>query len=179
MTETSATAPRILVFTGDGKGKTTAVMGMALRAAGHGLRVRVLQFVKRPPGSGEAASLQALPTVCISQCGRGFIPPPDSPRFAEHRQAACEGLAAVTEEIAAGSWDVVVLDELCVAVAQGLVPEADVLALLEVLPAGIVLAMSGRGATPALIAAADTVTELKCIKHAMDAGRPAQRGVEM
>lgn len=179
MKSTTTQSPRILVFTGDGKGKTTAVMGLALRAAGHGLRVRVVQFVKRPPGSGETAALQELPTVMIDQCGLGFVPRPEKEAFADHRDAAMAGLAGVVAEIAIGAWDMVVLDEICVAVAKELVPESEVLALLAELPDGITVALTGRGATPALIAAADTVTEMTCVKHAMDAGRSAQRGVEL
>lgn len=178
MTDGPLTAARILVFTGPGKGKTTAAMGMALRAAGHGLRVRIMQFVKSDPTTGEIAAFRRFDNVSIDQCGLGFVPKPTHPRFAAHREAAGAGLATVANEIRAGRWDVVVLDELCVAVAEGLVPEADLLGLLAALPAGMVVALSGRGATAALIEVADTVTEMCCIKHGFDVGWSAQRGVE-
>ncbi len=169
---------RILIFTGDGKGKTTAAMGMALRAAGHGMRVRIIQFVKNDPSTGELAAFGRFDNVAFSQTGMGFIPKPDHPRFPEHVSAAETALAQANKAIHSGDWDVVVLDEICVAVALQLLSEEAVLEVMAGVPVGRILALTGRGATPKLIEAADTVTEMRCIKHAMEAGRPAQCGVE-
>ena len=171
--------PRILLFTGDGKGKTTAALGMALRAAGHGMRALVIQFVKKDAATGEIPASRLLDNVDIVQTGRGFVPPPESPRFAEHREAAQQGLARATEAILSGQYDLIVLDEICVAVACGLIEEDDLLKLLEQLPDGLRLVLTGRNATPGMIEAADTVSEIRCIKHALDAGRAAQKGVEL
>jgi cob(I)alamin adenosyltransferase len=169
---------RILVFTGDGKGKTTAALGLALRAAGHGMRVLVLQFVKAGQQTGELLAAQQVDGLEIVQRGCGFVPPASSPRFAQHRSAAETVLREADAVLLAGNHDVVVLDELCVAVAKGLVSEQDALAVVGHARPGTVLVLTGRGATPGLIAAADTVTEMCLRKHGLKSGIPAQRGVE-
>ncbi len=171
--------PRILLFTGDGKGKTTAALGMALRAAGHGMEVLVLQFVKQDGNTGEIAASERLDTVEIVQTGLGFVPAVDAPKFAEHRAAAQAGLAKAREAIVSGDYALVVLDEICVAVARELVEERDVLELLGAAPPEMCVVMTGRGATGAMIEAADTVTEMQCVKHAMETGRRAENGVEL
>ena len=105
--------PRVLVFTGDGKGKTTAALGMVLRAAGHGMRVMILQFLKQDSSTGEIAAISTLETVDILQVGRGFVPPPNDPRHPEHAAASWEGLAHAHHAITSGQYDMVVLDEVC------------------------------------------------------------------
>jgi len=169
---------RVLVFTGDGKGKTTAALGLAFRAAGHGMRVLVLQFVKGGQKTGELAAAQQVAGLEIVQRGCGFIPPASSPRFAEHQGAAESVLRDADAALLSGNYDVVVLDELCVAVGKGLVTEEAALAVVGHARPGTVLVLTGRGATPGLIAAADTVTEMCLRKHGMKSGHPAQRGVE-
>ena len=173
-----AKKPRILVITGDGKGKTTAAMGMALRAAGHNMRVFILQFAKNDDSTGELAAFKRFDNVRFEQCGCGFIPNSQSPRYTEHKQAAQAGLTIAQQEIASGNWDVIVLDEICVALAHGLIDEQTVFEMLSGAPSSLVLCLTGRGATPALIAAADTVSDITCMKHAMDSGLTAQTGVE-
>jgi cob(I)alamin adenosyltransferase len=170
---------RVLLFTGDGKGKTTAALGLALRAAGHGLRVQILQFIKNDPATGEIPALQRFPNVKLSQCGRGFVPPPGHPAFPEHCRAAETGLATAEQALTADSCDVLVLDEILGAVARKLLPEARVAELVRRAPANLVIVLTGRGATPGLIALADTVTEMRAVKHAYTQGRPAQKGVEL
>ncbi len=170
--------PRILLFTGDGKGKTTAALGMALRAAGHGMRVLVLQFVKQDAETGEIPAAKSIQNIDIVQTGRGFIPPSNSPRFAEHRKAAQAGLAHAKEAVLSGKYTLIVLDEICVAVTRGLIAEEDVLELFGRLTDGTLLVLTGRGATPGMIDVADTVSEIRCIKHGLQTGRPAQKGVE-
>lgn len=170
---------RVLLFTGDGKGKTTAALGMALRAAGHGMRVMILQFLKQDSSTGEIAALAALPTVDLLQVGRGFVPPPNDPRRAEHAAAARDGLARARNATTSDQYDMVVLDEICGAVATGLLNEKHVLDLIASAAPGLCLVLTGRGATEGVIAAADTVTEMRCIKHALQDGMAAQKGVEL
>lgn len=171
--------PRILIFTGNGKGKTTAAMGMVLRASSHGMRVKVVQFLKSDTGSGEVPALQNLPGVEFVRRGLGFVPKShDDPQFAEHRRVAAEGLELAREATLSGNYDVIVMDEICGAIAAGLLKEADVIALLKQAPAGLRLALTGRHATAALVELADTVTEMRCVKHALQQGRTAQKGVE-
>jgi cob(I)alamin adenosyltransferase len=169
---------RILIFTGDGKGKTTAALGMAVRAHGHGIPVAVIQFVKSDVQTGEFAVLSKLPGVEIFVTGRGFVPPETDPRFAEHRQAAEEGLRIASEAACSGRYGLVILDEGCYAVARNLITEEFVLRLLREKAPGVVIVLTGRGATEGLIAAADTVSDIRCIKHGFDIGLKATKGVE-
>jgi cob(I)alamin adenosyltransferase len=170
--------PRVLIFTGDGKGKTTTALGMVLRAIGHGMKVKIIQFVKADASTGEIAALNMLPGVEIVQTGLGFVPPDSSPKIEDHRQAALAGLKIAQEAIASGAYSLVVLDEICFAIARHLVAEEDVVELVGKALAHTTLVMTGRGATPALIELADTVTEMTPIKHGMQSGWPAQEGVE-
>jgi cob(I)alamin adenosyltransferase len=169
---------RVLLFTGDGKGKTTAALGMALRACGHGMPVFMLQFVKADGSTGEIAAARKLPDFEIIQTGLGFLPEPTSPDFARHRDAAERGLHMAAEAIASRKWRLVILDEACFAVARGLLKEEDVCQLLRDAPPDCLMVLTGRGATPGLIALADTVTEMKLVKHAYETGIKAQEGVE-
>ena len=170
---------RKLIFTGPGKGKTTAALGMALRASGHGKKVRILQFVKADKETGEYRALSGFPDITISLCGKGFVPSPEHPEYATHKKAAEKGLEEAEILLASKAFDLVILDELCVAVMRGLVSEADAIGLMKKAAPGTVLVLTGRGATEALMDEADTVTEMGCIKHGMQDGIPAQIGVEM
>jgi cob(I)alamin adenosyltransferase len=169
---------RTLLFTGDGKGKTTAALGMVLRAAGHGQRALVVQFVKSDATTGELAACKNLPGVRIVQIGRGFVPPESSPAFAAHREAAAQALEFAAQAIASADWDLIVLDEICTAVAAKLITEESVLELLDRRTHPVCVVLTGRGATPRLIERADTVTEMKCVKHGLKRGIRAQAGVE-
>jgi cob(I)alamin adenosyltransferase len=171
-------AGRILIFTGDGKGKTTAALGMVLRAHGHGIPVAVIQFVKFDTKTGEFAALKGMAGVEIVVTGLGFVPRPTDPRFADHRLAAEEGLRLAGEAAFSGRYGLVVLDEVCTAVALNLLTEDVVLAVLRGAASGCTVVLTGRGATEGLIKAADTVSEVRCIKHGFDSGRKAQKGVE-
>jgi cob(I)alamin adenosyltransferase len=170
---------RLLIFTGDGKGKTTAALGMVLRAAGHGQAVKMIQFIKADSKTGELAACQRLPGVEIVQMGRGFIPPPTSAKFAVHRDAAVKALEAAAEAVASDKYDLIVLDEICVAIAKNLIAEEKVLEMIERAPEKLCLVLTGRDASQRLIEQADTVSEVKCIKHALNAGVWAQTGVEL
>ncbi|MDO9585979.1 MAG: cob(I)yrinic acid a,c-diamide adenosyltransferase [Syntrophales bacterium] len=169
---------RILIFTGNGKGKTTAALGMALRASGHGMRVRIIQFIKNDDTTGEVNAIHNLPGVELVQTGCGFIPPSTSPAFAKHIKAAERGLKLAAAAVASGDYEMVVLDEICAAAAYGLLVESDVTDIMQAAARRICLVMTGRAATAGMIELADTVTEMNCLKHAFEAGLPAQRGVE-
>jgi cob(I)alamin adenosyltransferase len=169
---------RILIATGDGKGKTTSALGMVLRAYGHGIPAAVIQFVKSDRETGEFAALQKMGGVEIVVTGRGFVPRPADPRFAEHKKAAEEGLRIAAEAARSGRYGLVVLDEVCTAVALTLLAEEAVLAAVRGAAPGCTLVLTGRGATAGLIEAADTVSEIRSVKHGFDHGRKAQKGVE-
>lgn len=169
---------RILLFTGDGKGKTTAALGMALRAAGHGMRAVIVQFVKNDPRTGEIEAFRRLPGVTVIQAGRGFIPKEESEDYQLHKSAARAGLAQAEAALASGRADLLVLDEIAVAVSRGLIDEGSVIDLVSAAGPGITIVMTGRSASPALMDAADTVTEMRACKHGYESGIAAQKGVE-
>lgn len=168
---------RILIFTGDGKGKTTAAFGMVLRATGHGMKTLILQFIKSNP-SGELTALRTLQGVEIIQTGRGFVPSPMDPTFAEHGRAAHDGLEKAAEALRSKRYDLIILDEICTAMDKGLITEDQILNLIEESGEISCLVLTGRGATNNLIAKADTVTEMRSLKHGWREGIPAQKGVE-
>lgn len=169
---------RLLVFTGDGKGKTTAALGMALRAAGHGEAVLIIQFIKSDAKTGELVSLGRLPGVEIMQLGRGFIPSPDAPELSLHRQAAMNALATARSALEAGRHRLIVLDEGCIALRAGLVPVESLLDALAATTPGVCVVLTGRGAPGEVLALADTVTEMRCVKHGYQQGITAQQCVE-
>lgn len=170
-------AKNILIFTGNGKGKSTAAFGMAIRAAGHDHKVLILQFMKSDDQTGEVASLRKL-GIDIRQTGLGFVPKPDHPKYPAHRDAAQKGFALAVEELQNGSCDLVVLDEICGAISCGLVDEEQVLCLLAAARDDANIVLTGRNATPTLIEVADTVSEMVPHKHALEQGIPARKGVE-
>ena len=168
---------RILIFTGDGKGKTTAALGMALRASGHRMKTLILQFIKSNK-SGELTALKNLHGVEIIQTGRGFVPSPMDPAFPEHRQAAYHGLEMAAEALRSRRYDLMILDEICTAMDRGLITEDQIINLIEESGEIACLVLTGRGATNRLIAKADTVTEMRSLKHGLSEGIAAQKGVE-
>jgi len=169
---------RVLLFTGEGKGKTTAALGMVLRACGHGLRSIVIQFIKSDSSTGEIRALRSLPGARIEQVGLGFVPQPDAPEFPAHCAAAQKGLALAAGAIESGDYSLVVLDEICTAVSYGLVQEQAVCEAVERAGPDCCVVLTGRGATHRLLALADTVTQMQCVKHGLDTGHKAQEGVE-
>lgn len=170
---------RILLFTGDGKGKTTAAVGMALRAWGHGIKVLVVQFVKNFQETGEFKAVKKLEGIEIVQMGLGF-PPKDreNPEFIKHIEKSVAALEFVSETLEKGIYGLVVLDEICFAVSAGLLKEIDVINAVGFMKPGNILVMTGRGAPGGLVEIADTVTEMKVIKHGYYDGINAQPGVE-
>jgi cob(I)alamin adenosyltransferase len=170
---------RIVLLTGDGKGKTTAALGMVLRAVGHGKRVCVVQFIKRRSDTGESRALALLPGVEQHLCGEGFVRPEAGAAFATHAEAAREGLRLAAAKLGDPSYGMVVLDEVCGAVACGLLDSAAVLGAIRGAAPGTTVVLTGRDACPELIGLADTVSRIECVKHGYDAGWPAQEGVEL
>lgn len=173
----------VIVHTGDGKGKTTAALGLAMRAWGAGLRVHILQFIKGGQATGELKAIAALAAadgrIAIERCGQGFTQRGCSEaELAGHRDAAAAGLARARELLAAGETDLLILDELNYAVKFGLVTVADVLALLDQRPADVHVVLTGRDAAPEIVARADLVTEMHLVKHPYTQGIAAQSGIE-
>ena len=164
----------IIVHTGDGKGKTTAALGLAMRANGAGLKVLILQFIKGSRRSGELNSLDAL-KIEIRQLGLGFITPEN---FSEQKKSARAAIEMAQKEILSGAWDLIILDEINYAVKFGLLDATELLELIKIRPPQLHLVFTGRDAPPELIDAADLVTEMKLIKHPFQQGIAAQAGIE-
>ncbi len=166
----------VQVYTGDGKGKTTAALGLAIRAAGAGMRVYIGQLVKNAEYSELVILRRLADCITVEQFGRGCFlltePTPEDVAAAKH------GLAAISLAMQSGRYDLVVADEANVAVALHLLDEADLLALIDRRPAGVELVLTGRGAPPGVIARADLVTEMRSHKHYYDQGIQARQGIE-
>jgi cob(I)alamin adenosyltransferase len=169
----------IIVNTGPGKGKTTAAMGTALRAVGQGMRVLMLQFLKGSWHYGELDAVQAFGDKFImKQMGRGFVkvgaekPDPEDVRMVEEAWAEAE------KAILSGEWDLVVLDEINYAISYGMLDPAKVVESLKKKPEMVHVILTGRSAHPSIIELADTVTEMRQVKHAYEKGVMAQRGIE-
>ena len=167
----------VQVYTGGGKGKTTAAFGLALRAAGHGLKVVIVQFMKTAR-YGEHKALQYLaPYVLVKAFGRpgfihrGGVQPED---FEQAHQA----LSFAREIMLKGEADVLILDEINNALYFGLLEEQEVLNFLKERPPQVEVVLTGRHAPPSIIEAADLVTEMRPIKHPYEKGIPARQGIE-
>ncbi len=165
------------VYTGDGKGKTTAALGLALRALGHGLKVYLIQFMKGDPEYGELRAGRRLDGLTIRQFGRTDFVDRDHPAE-EDLALARQGLEHAREIMAAGRCDLMILDEINVALDFGLVPVKSVLELIESKPHDMELILTGRSAPRPIIQAADLVTEMREIKHYYQQGRTARDGIE-
>jgi len=167
------------VYTGDGKGKTTAALGLALRASGAGLRVYIGQFIKRGETS-EILALRKLPGVTVEQYGSGLglllrrnVEPTDL-------ECAREGLRRLEDALAGGEYDLVVADEIHCAMMCGLLAEEDLLRVIDLRPEGTELVFTGRGATQAILEKADLITEMRLVRHYYaDKRLPARKGIEM
>lgn len=174
----------ILVNTGDGKGKTTASMGLALRASGHGMKVLFVQFIKGGWKTGEGVRLPELPGVEHHVAGKGFTIPKYRRRpWPEHLQAVADAWALVQARVEEEQFDVVILDEINNVLSNERLSEAlpleELIEFLERKPEMMHVVLTGRRAPQELIDVADTVTEMKLVKHVYkDKGIPAQRGIE-
>ena len=164
------------VYTGTGKGKTTCALGLLLRACGAGFRIFVAQFLKSRDYSELTALRRFDDLVTIRQYGTGtFVK--GNPTDAD-RQAASAGFAETRKALMSGNYNLVILDEANVAVRYGLIPVDDLLGLIHDRPAGVELVITGRGADPRIIEAADLVTEMTEIKHYFKSGVRARVGIE-
>jgi cob(I)alamin adenosyltransferase len=166
----------IHLYTGDGKGKTTAALGLALRAAGAGWRVFIGQFVKGMPYSEIELIRQRIPEISIQQYGRGcFIY--DHPT-AEDMEAARAGLSDIGAKIAGGAYQLVVLDEVCIALHYSLFRLDELVKVLNGRPPEVEIVLTGRKAPPELVNIADLVTDMREIKHYYARGVKARKGIE-
>ena len=169
----------VVVLTGDGKGKTTAALGMGLRACGHGMRVAFLQFIKSSRTYGEDAAVDKVPGFELEVLGAGYVGiKGDDKTRQEHAAAAMAALDVARDRALSGRYDMVVLDEINVALSLGLIPLDEVLAFIDARPKEVHVVLTGRGAPEELIERADLVTEMKAVKHPFFEGRPAQEGIE-
>ncbi|MFA4964418.1 MAG: cob(I)yrinic acid a,c-diamide adenosyltransferase [Thermoleophilia bacterium] len=166
----------VQVYTGEGKGKTTAAFGLALRASGHGKRVYIGQFMKGR-ASGEVAAVSGNRLIHVEQYGEATCGPPwHAPDG--HASGPQSGLSRAREALCSGEYDVVVLDEIDVAIWYGLLTQRECLALVDERPGHIDLVLTGRWAPPALIERADLVTEMREVKHYYRQGARARAGIE-
>ena len=164
------------VYTGDGKGKSSAAFGLALRAAGHELEVYIGQFMKGRQ-SGEVLALSTLPNVTVEQFGSPHFVDPDN-ITSDDRARAAEGIDRVRQILREGRHALVILDEVNVALSMGLLSMAELGELLDLKGKQVELVCTGRYAPEGLLSLADLVTEMRPLKHYMDAGVPARLGIE-
>ena len=174
----------IFVFTGEGKGKTTAALGQAVRAVGRGKNVLMIQFIKGPWQSGEdfvemKRKTDGTGKFELRKMGLGFVGilGDQLPR-AEHKRAARKALREFKRELALNKWHLIILDEINVAVALNLIKTADVLTAIARVPEERLLILTGRDASAELIQKADLVTEMKEIRHPFTEGNLAKIGIE-
>ncbi len=168
----------VIVHTGSGKGKTTAALGLALRAVGQGLRVAMVQFIKGSWKYGELKAPEFLPGFEIHPMGRGFIDLGNSEPNPEDVALARETFRVAREKVLSGEYGMVILDEVNYAVGYGLIAVEEVLGLIREKPEAVHLVLTGRGARPEVVEAADLVTEMREVKHPFQKGIKAQKGVE-
>jgi cob(I)alamin adenosyltransferase len=169
----------IQVYTGNGKGKTTAALGLALRAVGHGLKVLFIQFMKGNIDYGELESSKKLsPYLTIKQMGRETFVSKTNPDPIDIKLAR-DGFALAKKAISNEEYSIVILDEINVAIDYGLIPLSDLLHLLDTKPKGIELILTGRNAKPEIIDKADLVTEMVERKHYYKKGVSARKGIEV
>jgi cob(I)alamin adenosyltransferase len=190
MTETSRRG-LIVINTGPGKGKTTAALGTALRAAGNGMRVLILQFLKGSWHYGELDAIAALDqalakassqpigeNIAIRQMGRGFVKVGGAETDPEDLRMVEQAWQDAAEAILSGDWDLVVLDEINYAIGYKMLDPEKVAETLRQKPEMVHVILTGRNAHPTLVELADTVTEMREVKHAYQKGILAQRGIE-
>jgi cob(I)alamin adenosyltransferase len=169
----------IMVNTGAGKGKTTAAMGTALRAVGSGMRVLMLQFLKGSWHYGELDAVQAFgDRFVIKQMGRGFVKVGGAETDPEDIRLVEECWKEAEEAILSGEWDLVVLDEINYAITYKMLDAKKVVEALQHKPEMVHVILTGRNAHPTIVDLADTVTEMREVKHAYQKGIGAQRGIE-
>jgi cob(I)alamin adenosyltransferase len=167
----------IIVYTGNGKGKTTAALGAALRALGHGKKVHIAYFMKGPSPYGEQVTMSKLPNITFSKFGRkGFVDPDNV--TSKDQEEAYKSLLAAQEAVLSGNYGLVILDEINIAVAWNLLEVEAVINLIDNKPSNVDIILTGRYADQLLIAKADLVTEMLEIKHPYAQGTGAKKGID-
>jgi cob(I)alamin adenosyltransferase len=170
------TQGRIIIHTGDGKGKTTAALGTVFRALGHGQKVCVIQFIKGQGKYGERILAEKLENLDWHICGKGFVFKKEN--VEEDRKIAEEGFRLAAEIIASDRYDLVVLDELTYLPALDFLAAEKIVETLRAKPERLNIIVTGRKAPPELVEIADTVSEVGVVKHAYQQGIKAQKGIE-
>lgn len=168
----------IQVYTGNGKGKTTAAFGLAIRAIGHGFKVFIIQFMKGSEDYGELEGLKRLQPECQHENygGKGWVH--KGSLGDEHVLEAQKAFKRAQEIVSSGEWDIVILDEIVNALWFELLPERDVLDFLDLKPPHVELVLTGRNASQELIEKADLVSEMVQKKHPFEQGIMARKGIE-
>ena len=171
----------VLVNTGEGKGKTTAALGLALRAAGHNQKVLIMQFIKGRFDTGEFRIIKKLkPLIEIELLGKGFIrfkdgkPKPTSAQV----ENSSESFEYACKKVASGKYDMIILDEIINLMSYGLLKIEDIIHLIKNKPEKLCIVLTGRNAPRELLDIADTVTEMREVKHAFSRGVKARKGIE-
>ncbi len=167
---------RTIINTGDGKGKTTAALGTVFRALGHGHRVCVIQFLKGQGRYGERIMAEQLDNLDWFICGKGFVFTKEN--IEDDRKVAREGFELAKEKVDSGQYDLIVLDEITYLPMYDFLEEKKIVELIQNKPENLSLILTGRGASPELMEVADTVSEIRVIKHAYEQGIKAQKGIE-
>lgn len=167
----------LMINTGDGKGKTTAALGLALRALGHGFKVCIIQFIKNNKNTGELKALQVFGNqISVHVMGRGFTW--ESENFEEDKAIGRQAWEYAKEIIKSKQYDLVILDELTYLITFKMVREEEIIDFLIKRPINLHVVITGRGASENLMVAADLVTQLQALKHPFNLGVKAQKGVE-
>jgi len=165
------------IFTGNGKGKTSAALGVVMRALGHGLKVHIVYFMKGDYPYGERNTLALLPNVSFESFGHEYFIDPQNLK-AEEREQARQALEAARRAISSGDFDLVVLDEVNLAVAWKLVDIDEVIGVIDEKPENVELILTGRWANDRLIEKADLVSEMVAVKHPFQKGVKARKGFD-
>ncbi|HZB80266.1 MAG TPA: cob(I)yrinic acid a,c-diamide adenosyltransferase [Nitrososphaera sp.] len=170
----------IIVYTGKGKGKTTAALGIVLRAVGHGYKVGMIQFIKGEWYYGELTSSKRLePEFELIAAGRGFVGIIDDDHpIEDHQKAAKDAIEVAKQKIASGNYDIMILDEINYAARLNLVSQQDILDIIAAKPEKTSLVLTGNYVPEAIMAAADLVTEMREIKHPYQRGIKAKKGID-
>jgi cob(I)alamin adenosyltransferase len=170
----------VIVYTGKGKGKTTAALGIVLRAVGHGYKVGMIQFIKGEWYYGELTSSKRLePEFELIAAGRGFVGIIDDDHpIEEHEKAAKDAIQVAKQKIASGDYDIMILDEINYAVKLNLISQEDILDVIAAKPEKTSLVLTGNYVPKAVMDAADLVTEMREIKHPYQRGIKAKKGVD-
>jgi len=166
----------VIVNTGNGKGKSTSAFGVAIRAAGHDMKVHIVQFIKGSRDYGELVALERFPEIVVERAGEGF--PWEVRSDERQKELASWGMKQAEAAVAQGDLDVLILDEVNIALSKGFYETSELIALLDAWPSNLHVICTGRYAPDALIERADLVTEMALIKHPFEKGIRAQPGVE-